>query len=162
MKKIPIILCILLAVSMPAFADHPTDQMGLGLVGGGGVAGNGDLGLSLKLPGLPVFWGIHVNLNSSVISLGATGDFYIYDQNLVTQEGFNLDWFLGLGAYASLSLGSGMHVGVGARVPVGLSFHFMEQFEFWIDAAPSLGIGINPLQFPEWNVAGEAGIRIWL
>ena len=162
MKKLALALCILAIASGFAYADHPEKQIGIGVVGGGGVMG-GDIGLALKLPSMPIFWGVNLNLNSSGLGLRATGDYYFIDEGLFAEDSFKLDWFLGLGGYLSLGLWSdGLHAGLGARAPVGLSWHITKEFELWLDLAPSLGLGLSPLNFPEWNVAGELGFRMWL
>jgi len=167
MKKIAIVLAILLALSASAFADHPTNKMGIGIVGGSGFGGSGfgggDIGLALKLQSMPIYWGLHLSLNSAGVGLGATGDVYFTDERLLKEGDFALDWFLGLGGYARLGFwDSGTYAAIGARVPVGLSWHITKEYELWLDLAPSLGIGITPLNFPDWDIAGELGFRVWL
>lgn len=161
MKKALSILFTLLALSGLAFADHPRKSIGVGIVGGGGVGG-GDIGLALKLPSAPVFWGLHLAMDSSHVSLGATGDYYFNDETLLKEDKFKLDWYLGLGGYANLGFGSSASASMGARIPVGLSWHITKEYELWLGIAPSLGIGIVPFSFPDWDVAGELGFRVWL
>ncbi|MDP3176950.1 MAG: hypothetical protein Q8M76_03530, partial [Spirochaetaceae bacterium] len=120
MKKLVLVLCVLAIASAAAYADHPANQIGVGVVGGGGVLG-GDIGLALKLPSMPIFWGVNLNLNSSGLGLRATGDYYFIDERLFAQDAFKIDWFLGLGGYLSLGMwNDGGHAGLGARAPVGL------------------------------------------
>lgn len=164
MKRILVSLVLVLAVAAFAFADHP-NKLGLGIVGGSGYGyGNigSDVGFAFKLSSLPVYWQLNLHLNSGYLGLGATGDVYLKDQNLLEEGSFALDWFLGLGGYASIGLGNDLTAAVGARVPVGLSWHITDEFELWLDIVPSLGIGVVPFYFPDWNVGGEVGFRVWL
>ncbi|MDR2633119.1 MAG: hypothetical protein LBC51_05800 [Treponema sp.] len=73
-----------------------------------------------------------------------------------------------MGGY--LSLGSwnggsghddGFALAVGARVPIGLSWEFLEHFELFGNIYASLGFGIVPFYFPDWGVGGEIGVRYW-
>ena len=60
MKKLIMILLAATFVSVAAFADHPKG-MGVGLVAGGNFGSGGaatDIGLSLKLPSMPIFWAV--------------------------------------------------------------------------------------------------------
>lgn len=167
MKKIVLILAIALALSTAAFADHPGGKIGIGIVGGttygeGGV-GDGDIGLALKLTSMPIFWGIHMSFTDAGVGLGLTGDVYFNDARLLREGSFTLDWFLGLGGYANLGFwDSSTTAAIGARVPIGLSWHITREFELWLDIAPSLGLAVNPLNFPDWGICGELGFRVWL
>jgi hypothetical protein len=154
-----------MAFSAMAFADHP-NKLGIGLVGGGTFGrdsySSGDVGLALKLPSIPLYWGINLNMNDSGVGLGVTGDKYFYDQTLLREGSFKLDWYLGLGGFATLGFYDDFSASLGARVPVGLSWHVVQPFEVWLGIAPSLGVQITPFQFPTWHVAGEVGARVWL
>lgn len=165
MKKLAIVLVALLAVSSAVYADHP-NKLGVGIVGGSGygsVATGGDIGLALKLTSMPIYWQLNIHLSEGYFGLGITGDKYFYDQNLFREGAFKLDWFLGLGGYANLGLGSGStSASLGARLPLGLSWHATKELELWVGAVPSLGVGIIPFNFPNWNIGGEVGIRVWL
>jgi hypothetical protein len=165
MRKTTLVLCLAALALGTAFADHP-DTMGIGLVAGGNYGSSGagsDIGLALKLPNMPIYWGLSARLSTWGIGIGATGDYYFIDDNLLKEGSFALDWFLGVGGYARLGFWlSGMAASVGARVPVGLSWHITPEFELWLGLAPSLGLSISPLNFPDWSVPGELGIRMWL
>jgi len=166
MKKIVLVLAIVLALSASAFADHPGNKIGLGIVGGTGFGGNdfgSNIGLALKLQSMPIYWGAHLRFNTDGLGIGLTGDVYFNDARLLSEGSFKLDWFLGLGGYASLGFwDSDTYAAIGARVPIGLSWHITREFELWLDVAPSLGLGISPLDFPDWDIAGELGLRVWL
>ena len=165
MKRIALALGLIALLGSSAFADHPAGT-GVGLVASSnyGSAGFGSqIGLSLKLRQVPLYWGLRLALNSSYLALGATADQYFTDAGLIRQGAFKLDWFLGLGGYANLSLASTPGASVGARLPIGLSWHITNQFELWLDVAPSLGVSVVPsFNFPDWSVPGELGFRVWL
>lgn len=164
MKRIMLAVSMALALGAGAFADHPAG-LGVGLVAVSdyGSAGMGSqLGLSLKLRGIPIFWGAHLSFNANYLGLGVTGDRYFNDEGLIREKSFKLDWFLGLGGYANLAMSSSPSASLGARLPIGLSWHPTREFEVWLDIAPSLGIGLSPLSFPNWGVPAEIGVRAWL
>lgn len=165
MKKSVLILIAFLLIGPAVFADHPKG-MGIGVVGGGNFGGTGfagDIGLSLKLQSMPIFWGLYLNVNQDYLGIRATGDKYFTDENLIKEGSFRLDWYLGLGGYAALGLGNdSTSAAIGARLPIGLSWHITKEFELWLGVAPSLGLSISPFQFPDWGVPGELGIRVWL
>lgn len=165
MKRLILLLALSLAMLPALFADHPKNSTGIGIVASSdyGAAGlGGQVGLSLKLKGVPIFWAFRLSANSSVLSVGATGDQYFTDEALLREKGFALDWFLGLGGYANVAVASSPSAALGARLPVGLSWHISKEFELWLDLAPSLGIVLNPVSFPDWSVPAEIGFRAWL
>ncbi|HCC36847.1 MAG TPA: hypothetical protein DEQ14_04125 [Treponema sp.] len=174
-----VVLAVILATGT-AFADHPSGW-GVGVVGQYGIGwGGGGAGLSLKIPSVPVFWALNVGFTSDWFSAGLTGDYYMIDSPLVSD--INLHWFFGLGgffdfynhtvsylnkehSYTSFSLG--------ARVPVGLSWQPIDLLELFIDAAPSLGVGIRTESKVDdhvlqeggagfvWGIPIEIGLRLW-
>ena len=195
MKKIMALMALIFVFSAAgAFADHPSGW-GLGLIGGynGGWSGGGaspGVGLSLKAPSLPIFWGIHLGLSNHAFNLGVTGDYYIVDQKLVPEA--NLHWFLGVGGWFKFynhsddgRIGtekwnySYTSLGFGARVPVGLSWQPVDFFELFLDIAPSLGVAIDTegtytvggqkyvghdggIVFPAGGWGLDLGLRFWL
>ena len=171
MKKLLLVLLIGFAVSTSAFADH--EGLGIGIVGGWGWPSHGYAGLSLKSPTLPVFLGIYPVFAGTSFGVGVTGDFYIIDKSLVNSKmtnedgtyNFKLDWFLGLGAFVNTWFwDGGGWVGIGARVPIGLSWHIIKQLELFMDLAPGIGVsfGAGGVHFPYWAGAFELGLRFWL
>jgi len=146
MKKVVlvIVLAVILATGT-AFSDHPSG-FGIGIVG----FYPGGIGLSLKIPGVPVYWGISAALGSDYFGVAVSGDYYLIDKNLVPDIGLN--WFLGLGAFLDFNTYSSSHSGwgdysrtylaVGGRIPIGLSWQPFKLLEIFIDWAPSLGLGI--------------------
>jgi hypothetical protein len=174
MKKIAGTLLIGLLVSTAAFADHPKDKWGLGPVNGFSVGADdwyGSLGLSLKAPVLPIFWGIYANLATWGIGGGLTGDFYIFDRSMVDTQTANeegtyhlkLDWYLGIGGFVDLLMwGDYAFFDAGARIPTGVSWHINESLELSVGIAPSFGVNnwSEDYRF-HFAVPMEISFRFW-
>jgi len=192
MKKLVLVLLIGLLVGTAAFADH--DGLGIGLIlgGGGGFHGGGFYpGLSLKVPSLPIFWGIYASWynnanwgNTNYFGLTVTGDYYIIDSNLVSKTETNadgsykvkLDWFFGLGGAVNMNFWnirywdgsmdgkreSGFGLGLGLRIPIGLSWHVITPFEIALGLAPTFGVYIANKSGFWWDIHAELVFRYWL
>jgi hypothetical protein len=164
MKKKLLLLGVIGFLTVNVFADHPGNKLGLGLFlgGGWGSVGGGvfNPGISLKVPKLPVFWGFNASIGNTS-SLSASADYYIFDADLVKDGSFDLDWFLGVGIFASMYFSDNPLFAVGARIPVGLSWHINNTFELFGDLVPGLGLRFtsNPLY---GIFAAELGLRVWL
>jgi hypothetical protein len=186
MKKLGLLVLLgLVLCTAGAFADHPSGW-GVGIVGqyGGAWTGGGSLGglaLSLKAPSVPVFWGINFDFPKDGFGLGVTGDYYLIDQTLVSGAG--LGWFFGVGGYFDFTTWSYTYaskkysqtaLGLGVRVPIGLSWQPVEFLEFFFDFAPSLGIifyGGDVYDYGGWEDndkvkfgggwQGDIGLRFW-
>jgi len=192
MKKLIFVLLIGLLVSMAVFADHEGLGLGVVLGGGGGLHGGGfNPGLSLKIPVSPVFWGLYANIYQPSFydrygGFTVTGDMYIFDRNLISttaenEEGIykvKIDWYLGVGAVFNMNFwrqglfdknkdgkvieDSGVGVGLGFRVPVGLSWHVVRPFEIALGLVPVLGLyARNREAFFWWNIDVELAFRYW-
>lgn len=78
MKRLLLVLILVVFFSGVAFADHPENKLGIGVMGrwAGLWDGTGSPGaaLSLKIPGVPIFWGINLGINKDYFSLGISGD----------------------------------------------------------------------------------------
>ena len=184
MKKLVIVLALAAIIATgTAFADHPSG-LGIGVVGNystWGFGGQGG-GVSLKIPSIPIYWAVNLDLGLGYFGIGVTGDYYLIDKNLSGP----LNWFLGVGGYFSfLSYSSSyflvdysytwMYAGV--RVPIGISFQPMPLLEIFADIAPSIGVGIysgyevkygGTSLYKEdgsvglgWGAPIEIGIRLW-
>jgi len=179
-KKLFIFVLAVVIATGTAFADHPKGT-GIGVVGfyPGGV------GLSLKLPSIPIFWAVSLGFYSgydSYFSLNVSGDYYMIDKKL----GGPVHWFLGLGGFFSFNTYTNSYysaeyswtdLAFGARVPIGLSIQPIPLLEIFLDIAPSLGMIINGEQaytyngnryVPRKGSAGfyfafpvELGLRFW-
>jgi hypothetical protein len=165
MKKKLFLICVAGLLTVNAFADHPSGRLGLGIFGGGGSAsaagGHGSLGVTLKLPVLPIFWGVTAYFGDP-LALSASADYYLIDADLVQDGSFNLDWFLAIGAFGHFTFGSdNFSAALGARLPIGLSWHISNNFELFADVVPGIGISFrgSPLY---WVWGGEFGLRVWI
>jgi hypothetical protein len=166
MKKLVILIALITIIGTgTAFADHPSG-LGIGVVGsywggwGGGYAPG--FALSLKLPSVPLFWGIGLQIHDGYFGLGVSGDKYLIDQALVKDIG--LHWYLGLGGWVNLGFGNDWFgCSLGLRLPVGLSWQPIPLLELFLDIAPSLGVEVAPgFHFPAGGWQPEFGIRLWL
>jgi hypothetical protein len=147
-------------------AQHP-GKLGVGIVYGMGLGSGGlggyNVGLSLKVPSLPVYWTVNAQINSSIFGIGGSGDYYFIDQSLVPN--INLGWYLGLGGYlGTLFYKDNIALWGGVRVPIGLSFMPANWIEIFLEVAPNLGITLIPdFYFPHGSYVNPAlGIRIWI
>jgi hypothetical protein len=148
------------------FAEHP-GGLGIGGVFGMGVGKGGlggyNAGLSLKAPGLPVFWAINAHINNSSFGVGGSGDYYIIDKTLI--PGIGLGWYLGIGGYVgTLFTSNDRGLWAGFRLPVGLSWIPVDWFELFLEIAPNLGLNFLPnFEFPHGSFLNPAiGFRFWL
>ena len=157
MKKFLFVLALVAIIATgTAFADHP-GGLGIGIQGGGGIYGSGGA-LSLKLPAVPVFWAIGADFYGGTSWIGVSGDVYLAEGNIVPE--IKLDYYIGVGGFVNLAFGDNFYIRGGARIPIGLSWHFLEIFELYAQIVPYLGISTYG-SFFYWNVAGNIGLRIW-
>jgi hypothetical protein len=161
MKKLFLILILAAIITGAAFAEHPKG-LGIGGMWSGEFYPGNIMGaaLSLKLPSVPIFWGIHAHGWDSGLYLAVSGDKYLIDQTFIKEAG--LGWYLGLGGYVGLTFASPPSAHLGARLPIGLSWMPVKFFELFLGLTPSLGINLNPFYFPTWGVPLEIGLRIWI
>ena len=172
MKKFALITILMFVVSAAAFAERPAGW-GIGILAQhnlawDGFGGNWGVGVSLKAPQWPIFWGINLDFRSNFFGIGLTGDYYLLEQVIV--EDVNFGWFIGLGGYgsfASLS-NSWTSLRLGGRVPVGVYIMPVDFLEVFLSVAPSLGLGLyfgegrdSPFNFPEGGFGVDFGIRFW-
>lgn len=166
MKKIIAVFILGLSIStVGLFADHGSGfAVGPVISGGGGTGGaGGTFGATLKFPSLPVFWTAKLRFGSSGLGLGVTGDYYFIDRDLVQDGNFNLDWFIGIGGYLNMGFYDDFLLSLGARLPIGLSWHIARPFELYLALVPSLGLEVTPnVDFPDFDIGAELGFRFWL
>jgi hypothetical protein len=189
-KKLLLVLIIVFVASTSAFADHAQDSLALGAIFGAGwsmhkLEPHPDIyptSLSLKIPRVPLFWGLNVKyLNNYDLGLGITGDYYFAEPNLVSTTTTNdngsyqlkIDWYVGVGFYANLYMYSdyrGNYAGGdgGLRIPFGVSWHAMEQIkqlEVSVGSVAGLGIGGNKYldkPYLHWFIIPlEIAVRWW-
>ncbi|MCL2210024.1 MAG: DUF3996 domain-containing protein [Treponema sp.] len=164
MKKIVIVLILSVIICGTAFADHPDGKFGIGIMGGWyggwGTSGYPSASLSLKIPDIPVFWGVNLSFGTGYFALGVSGDMYFLEGSLVPDV--RLDWFIGLGGWLNIGFGSATDFSFGARLPIGLSWHVIDMIEIFLNVAPSLGLQVAPkVYFPAGGWPIELGIRLW-
>ena len=174
MKKIILTFLLVILVSASAFAARPSGW-GVGFVGQYGYAWDGftgspGLGLSLKMPQVPLFYGINLDLQRHGFSVSVTTDRYIIDDIMVPD--INLGFFIGWGTYISFvhynyaSTNWNSFRG-GLRVPIGVYILPTNFFEVFLNVAPSLGVGLyfgdytDRFRFPEGGLGLDIGLRFW-
>ena len=182
MKKLMLLLLIALMFGTTAFADHAEDSLALGGVSGVGLGGKGStyldfypVSLSLKIPKVPLFWGLNVKPFYD-FGLGITGDWYFWEPNLVAEtktdeDGsyeLKIDWYVGAGFYANMYMWGDYFGGDGGlRIPFGVSWHAMQQIkrlEVCVGGVAGLGIGGNKYEesyFHWFLIPLEIAVRWW-
>jgi len=164
MKKLVLVFMLTILVSAGAFAQRP-DGWGLGLVGRSNFAWDGFgqsfwWGLSLKAPQAPIYWGINLSMRSGFFGASVVGDYYLLDQVIASEVNFG--WFMGLGGNVGINVyGSDTSVFVGGRIPIGVYIMPVEFFEVFLNIAPTLGLHINPFEFPTGFLGFDFGLRFW-
>jgi len=164
MKKFVLVFVLAAVIATgAAFADHPSG-FGIGVQGGGGGGWGGGFApgfaLTLKLPSVPIFWAIDLDLYQDYIGLKVAGDYYLIDNVLVSQVG--LHWYLGVGGYVGLGIGDDyLGLGVGARLPIGLSWQPVSLLEIYLQVVPSIGVNILPEIGLGGGWGGNLGLRLW-
>jgi len=185
MKKLVMLLLIGLMFSTAAFADHAQDSFGLGGVSGIGLDGGGGYvyfdsypaSLSLKIPKVPIFWGVNMRFSNIFLGLGIgiTGDYYFWEPNLVSKTATNddgsydlkIDWYVGAGFYANMYAGYDYFSGNGGlRIPFGVSWHAMQEIkklEVCVGSVVGLGIGGRKSKpYLHWFITPvEIAVRWW-
>lgn len=171
MKKLVLVVVLVAVIGTgTVFAQgaHP-NKLGIGILWGGNVGNHfsNNLALSLKVPSVPIFWGITARITNDWFAVGVQGDYYMIGSYFV---GDMLGWFLGLGFYANAGFGdNSSNIGFGARLPVGLTFQPLNFFEVFLNIAPQVGGAIwisgdkDGFEFPHGGFFNfELGIRFWL
>ncbi len=155
MKKKVLLLALVLIVIASA------SSFAIGIGGAGTYGWGSDNGVSggfltLKLDELPLL-GIDFSASTNYISLGATADWWMANENLAGM----LNWYWGLGGYGRVTLADPVSFAIGARMPIGLNMFILDPLELFIEAAPSVGIGIGSSIGLDWGVQGALGFRFW-
>lgn len=157
MKKKILLLVIILLV----MATVSSFAIGVGAGTTFGWSGNNALYggfLTLQVEDWPLL-GIDLASSYGYLRIGATADWWMLNDNLTGM----LNWYWGLGAYGRVTLSSSPSFALGARVPVGLNMFVIDPLELFIEAAPSVGIGIGGASVVDldWGVQGSLGFRFW-
>ncbi|MDR0474834.1 MAG: DUF3996 domain-containing protein [Treponema sp.] len=125
-------------------------------------------GVSFRSQPIPLNWAFCVDWKRDGFYLSLTGDEYIIDTDLIS--GVNFGFFLGLGLYTGITYMESVDLSlfnVGVRLPVGFYVIPGNFLEIYINAAPSLGLGIylgntkDTFRFPDGSLSVEFGLRVW-
>lgn len=151
-KVVLIVLAILLIAAVGASADTFGVGVAAGLSPFGGLPGQNVM-LSVKVPQLPILWGVGAQLSQGGFNLGVTADWWLYTQNLFSF----VNLYIGPGLYVALP-----NFELGGRVPIGLNAYPIEVLELFLEFAPTwapiTGEGFDTSNF---GLQGSFGLRFW-
>jgi hypothetical protein len=159
-KTRALVLAVLLTCGATgAFAAAKGSGWAIGGEGALYLAGSGGLPMSAMLllhaPQVPLMFGIGATTTPSI---GVTADYWAAHGTLVSI----LSWYLGVGAYLLVDLGSEATIGVGGRIPIGLqAWPIGNTLEIFLEVAPAVGVIVVPTAF-DWHLQGAIGLRVWL
>ena len=111
--------------------------------------------LSIKVPQVPVLWGIGAQLGTSNFDLALTADWWLYRQGLVSFIGL----YVGPGLYARLP----QVIEIGGRVPIGINAYPLNFLELFLEVAPTLLFfsSDSGVTIPRFGLQGAFGFRFW-
>ena len=153
MKKVIAIAFVLIALSAVAasagnFGIGGAFSMDVLSTTGGGAM------LSLKIPSVPIVWGIALQGGGDNFNLGLTADWWLYQQGLAGALGL----YVGPGLYVSLP----DNVELGGRVPIGINLYPLNFLELFLEIAPTLVFYNNQgIDVPNFGLQGAFGFRFW-
>ncbi|MFW6312591.1 MAG: hypothetical protein ACOC2N_01740 [Spirochaetota bacterium] len=153
MKRIGIIaLVLLVAVTIGATAQP------FGIGGAFSIDSLGGLPssamLSVKVPQLPMLWGVGLQVNENDFNMAFTADWWLYQQNLVSF----INLYVGPGLYLSLP----NRIEFGGRVPIGINAYPIEVLELFFEVAPTLlFFSDTGIDIPSFGLQGAFGFRFW-
>ncbi len=153
-KRIVIIALVLMAVvAMSGFAETLGVGAAFSLTALGGLPSSAML--SVKIPQMPILWGVAAQFGAGNFNLGLTADWWLYQQNLVSFIGL----YVGPGLYMSLP----QPFEIGGRVPIGLSAFPLDFLELFVEVAPALVLFSSDtvVTIPNFRLQGAVGIRFW-
>jgi hypothetical protein len=118
----------------------------------------GGLAATFKLDKVPYVFGVGFSATPNGAHMGATADYWMAGGRLIDF----LNWYAGPGLFVDLNTGSGSSFGAGLRIPVGLNAYvFKKTLELFVEVAPALGVDVNPVQFPTFDLQSALGFRFW-
>ena len=153
-KKIVIIALILMVVlAVGGFADSFGVGAAWSLSALGGLP-NAAM-LSVKIPQLPIVWGLAAQFGADNFNFGLTADWWLYQQNLVSFIGL----YVGPGLYVSLP----QPFEIGGRVPIGLNAFPLDFLELFVEVAPALVLfsSADGVTIPNFRLQAAFGFRFW-
>jgi len=143
-------------------ADHDGFGIGTAFYGGYGYGP----GLLLKIPPLPLYWGINVSVggirgvqDDPYFGVSISSDYHFLERAFPGNEKFG--WFLGGGLIFSHSHFDGKSALAG-RLPAGITFSPIRTLDFVFELAPSAGFCAwsSAVEF-DYGMSGSLGIRYW-
>ena len=153
-KVVVIAVALLLAVGGATFAQN---TFGIGAAFSLDAIGSlpQQALLSLKVPQVPILWGIGVEVNEGDFNMGLTADWWFYQTNLTGP----LNFYLAAGVYAALP----ETFEVGGRIPLGLNIFPLPVAEIFLEFAPTLLIVSDRegVDIPDFGLQAALGFRFW-
>ena len=160
MKRHILFFLLVCVLAIGGFAQNRDGfAIGTALYGGYGYGP----GLLLKTPVLPLYWGINVGVrgipDKQYFGVSLSGDYHFIEKAFPGSEKFG--WYLGGGLIYSHSHFDGKN-GFAGRIPVGISFAPLKQFDFVWELAPGAGFYAwdSRVEF-DYGMHGILGIRYW-
>jgi len=152
-KRVVIIAFVLMAVvAMGSFADTFGIGVAYSINAIGGLPSSALL--SLKVPQLPIIWGVGARIGGGAFNLAATADWWLIQQNLVSF----LNIYAGPGLYISLP----DYFEIGARIPVGLNAYPLDFLEIFAELALAHPFWTEGgLVIPSFRLQAAFGFRFW-
>jgi len=160
MKKHISFFLLVCVLAIGVFAkDRDGFGIGTALYGGYGYGP----GLLLKTPVLPLYWGVNVSVrgipDKQYFGVSISGDYHFLDKTFPNTEKFG--WFLGGGIIFSHSHFDGKNSFAG-RIPVGITFSPLKQFDFVWELAPGVGFfALDSKAEFDYGMSGILGFRYW-
>ncbi len=119
------------------------------------------LGITGKIPGLAPIFGLNFSLSAKEnrYFIGATADWILYKQPVFPE--YNINFYMGPGAYLSALFADKGRFDLGLRIPVGLNWTPVKFFETFFELTPAFGITFRDPVAPGWLIQGALGARVW-
>jgi len=172
MKRIILIIALVaIFAAGTAFADEP-ERWGVGALYSYYPDAAGffyNIGVTLKVPNVPVYWAAGFGVGNYDYWFGITGDYYFFDQPF-NPENNNFRWYLGVGgeihyyyyeySYYQWPIGTQTLIvdefNIGVRIPVGIRYFINNDIEIFFDIAPTIRFIDFYFQCPM-----AVGFRFW-
>jgi hypothetical protein len=145
------ILLVGIFVSAEIFAAD-SSSFGAGVFVNGGYVGGamGSVGLTAKLPSIPV--AAYLTYNFMLPSMGVAADYWVFNQSI---SGTPLEWYFALGAFAGFNK-KDSEFDLSLRFPVGLQFFpVAKKFELFLELVPAVPL----LPTPAIGFGADLGFR---
>ncbi|MFP3960644.1 MAG: hypothetical protein ACLFUX_10785 [Spirochaetaceae bacterium] len=152
-KMVVLVLALLMATAVAGFGATWGVGASFGIDALGGLPNQAML--SVKVPQLPVLWGLGLQVGENEANLGLTADWWLYTTNLFSF----VNLYVGPGLYAALP----DPLELGGRVPIGINAYPVEVFEVFFEVAPAMVLvsDRSGITIPDFAVQGAFGFRFW-